>query len=237
MCPVSRRPASTRADLQRLENGSHQHAPTLLTSYLGIRVMDWSVPSEGKAQLMNAAWLEPLTRVHPLVPLVLFAPVVVALLWRQTAQGQPYGLLTALVTAGLLLWTVTEYGIHRFLFHLRPRRRAGIVLAYLVHGVHHAYPGDRGRLVMPPIVTVPLAGLFYLLFTGAAGVSIGEGLFAGFVAGYVGYDTAHYAIHARGGRTPWLAALRRNHMMHHFQYPDRRFGVSSTFWDHIFRTR
>jgi sterol desaturase/sphingolipid hydroxylase (fatty acid hydroxylase superfamily) len=201
-----------------------------------VRVKESSGPAKGQAPLMGNAALERLTRVHRAVPLLLFGPVIGVLLWRQVVHDQIYALAVALM-GGLALWTVSEYAIHRFVFHFTPRRRAGMVAAYLVHGVHHAYPRDVGRVVMPPIMSVPLACLFYLLFVGSLGVSIGEGLYAGFLAGYVGYDTMHGAFHATGTRPRWLAQLRRNHMLNHFQCPDRRFGVSTTFWAHVFRSR
>ena len=90
---------------------------------------------------------------------------------------------------------------------------------------------------MPPVVTVPLAVAFYALFVAAAGQPLGEALYAGFLAGYVGYDTLHYVVHIRPARARWLAVLQRNHMRHHFERHDRRFGVSTTLWDHVFRTR
>ena len=210
----------------------------------GIRVADWPPPKAGEAQLLDNVRLEPLTRVHPAAPSVLFLPVVVALLWRSgfgdAPQGRTWAAMPAVcvaVLAGLVLWTLTEYAIHREIFHLRPRGRVTGAAAYLVHGVHHAYPTDRGRLVMPPVVTVPLAVAFYALFVGATGRPLGEGLFAGFLIGYVGYDTIHYVVHTRPVRARWLAALQQNHMRHHFERHDRRFGVSTTFWDHVFRTR
>jgi len=204
---------------------------------LGIRVIDWPPPNAGEARLLDNTRLEPLTRVHPAVPCIVFLPVIVTMLWRSALHHAPSGGIPIAVLAGLVLWTLTEYAIHRGLFHLRPRRRVGRALAYLVHGVHHAYPSDRGRLVMPPVVTVPLAAAFYCLFVAAAGPPLGEALYAGFVAGYVAYDTLHCVVHSRPARARWLAALQRNHMRHHFERHNRRFGVSTTLWDHVFRTR
>jgi len=204
---------------------------------LGIRVTAWPPPSPGQARLLDNARLDRLTRVHPVVPSALFLPAVIAFLWRSTFHEASPGAVLVAVLAGLVLWTLTEYAIHRRLFHLRPRGRIGVALVYLVHGVHHAYPTDRGRLVMPPVVTVPLAAAFYALFVAAAGRPIGEPLFAGFVAGYVAYDTLHYVVHTRPVRARWLAALQQNHMRHHSEEHDRRFGVSTTLWDHVFRTR
>lgn len=204
---------------------------------LEIRVADWPPANAGKARLLNNPHLERLTRVHPAVPSVLFLPVIMAMLWRFASDDAPLGGMLIAVLAGLVSWTLTEYTIHRGLFHLRPRHRVGRAFAYLVHGVHHAYPSDPGRLVMPPMVSVPLAVVFYALFVAAAGQPLGEALYAGFVAGYVAYDTIHYVVHTQPARARWLTALQRNHMRHHFDRHDRRFGVSTTLWDHVFRTR
>ena len=59
--------------------------------------------------------------------------------------------------AGVMLWTLMEYLMHRFVFHLTPRGRFGVLFAYLIHGVHHAFPEDRRRWLMPPIISVPVA--------------------------------------------------------------------------------
>jgi sterol desaturase/sphingolipid hydroxylase (fatty acid hydroxylase superfamily) len=225
---VRARQPRSRRDLQ-------QHKTGVITSYCGIWVKDWSAPATGEAKLVDSVWLERLTRTHPITPLAVFSPVLALLLWRQIDRDQPGWALLAFAMAGVVLWTVTEYALHRFVFHWTPRRGLGIALTYLLHGVHHAYPTDRGRLVMPPAVSLPLAVAFYALFVGAAGVRVGEGLYTGFLAGYVAYDTLHYVVHA--SRRPWLAALQRNHMSHHFRVPDRRFGVSTTVWDHVFGTR
>jgi sterol desaturase/sphingolipid hydroxylase (fatty acid hydroxylase superfamily) len=237
ICAVSRVMKVTRARQTRSGRDPQQHETGVITSHCGIWVKDWSAPAAGEAKLMDSPWLEPLTRTHPITPVAVFGPVLALLLWRQIDRDQPSWALVAFAMAGVVLWTVMEYALHRFVFHCRPRRRLGIVLTYLVHGVHHAYPSDRGRLVMPPTVSLPFAVAFYALFVGAAGVRVGEGLYTGFLTGYVAYDTLHYVVHATRARTPWLAALQRNHMSHHFRVPDRRFGVSTTVWDHVFGTR
>src|SRR5205823_4328555 len=107
-----------------------------------------------------------------------------------------------------------------------------------VHGVHHEWPGDRYRLVMPPAVSVTLFVLCLYLFTGALG-RLGYAVHAGFTLGYLCYDLTHYYLHHGGlpsGR--WLRdycrRLKRHHLSHHFESPDSRFGVSSELWDYVF---
>lgn len=50
---------------------------------------------------------------------------------------------------GNFVWTLLEYGFHRFLFHvdaLMPDNPAFITLHFLMHGVHHYLPMDRSVL-------------------------------------------------------------------------------------------
>jgi sterol desaturase/sphingolipid hydroxylase (fatty acid hydroxylase superfamily) len=108
-------------------------------------------------------------------------------------------------------------------------------LHFLVHGIHHAYPRDSTRLVMPPLVSLPLAGLFYLMFKGLI-APFHQPVWVGFVAGYVGYDMIHYAVHHMNLTSKLGRHLKKHHMHHHFVNPDRAFGVSNPLWDRIFAT-
>jgi sterol desaturase/sphingolipid hydroxylase (fatty acid hydroxylase superfamily) len=132
--------------------------------------------------------------------------------------------------------------VHRFVFHFPPRTPWQERLSFLFHGVHHAQPRSKTRLVMPPMVSVPLALLFYALFYLVVVVLLGvphwlPALFAGFVSGYLAYDMLHYAMHHAPMRARPLKYVRRYHMLHHTQTPGRRFGVSSPLWDWVFGTK
>lgn len=51
---------------------------------------------------------------------------------------------------GNLIWTMLEYGMHRFLFHIDewlPDRPIALTLHFLLHGIHHFLPMDRSVLV------------------------------------------------------------------------------------------
>jgi sterol desaturase/sphingolipid hydroxylase (fatty acid hydroxylase superfamily) len=125
--------------------------------------------------------------------------------------------------------------MHRFVFHHAPETRASVAIQYLIHGVHHAYPDDSRRWMLPLGITIPiaivLAAAAWLIGTPAmAGV-------AGFIHGYLVYDLIHYTVHARGGRSRMVRWLRAYHMRHHYGTPDRQFGVSSALWDVVFRTK
>jgi dihydroceramide fatty acyl 2-hydroxylase len=185
------------------------------------------------AKIFDHPKLERLSRVHPATPAVLFLPVVVLSLAfsRQSAVS-----LVLTYVLGLLAWTLTEYVIHRFLFHLSPIGPITYRLLFLAHGVHHAHPDDADRLVMPPIVSIPTGIASALTLRALLGAGLWLGFFAGFVTGYVIYDSLHYFIHHHRPRTAIGKMITRHHLRHHFKDTTSRYGVSSPLWDFILGT-
>src|SRR5687768_3828917 len=160
--------------------------------------------------------LDRLSRVHPLVPLVIFVPTVCALFVVGARQLTTAGTL-GLLMAGWLFWTLTEYWLHRLVFHFEPEEGPLARLHWIIHGVHHDHPNDPLRLVMPPSVSVPLAALFYLGFYVVLGGTYALAFGAGFFAGYIAYDMTHYYVHHFRPRSRVGKRLRELHMRHHFQ--------------------
>ena len=86
---------------------------------------------------------------------------------------------------GYMAWTLTEYFGHRYLFHtvfalpfgLGPR------FQFLIHGVHHIYPNDPLRLVMPPLLSAPIMlialPIIRLLFGASFALAGARGLHGG----------------------------------------------------------
>jgi sterol desaturase/sphingolipid hydroxylase (fatty acid hydroxylase superfamily) len=112
----------------------------------------------------------------------------------------------------------------------------GARIHFIFHGVHHDYPSDSRRLVMPPSVSIPLATLFYFLFRFLIGDISVHPFFAGFLTGYLFYDITHYAVHHFNMHSKFWLAIKNHHIKHHFQDPDKGYGVSSPIWDYVFRT-
>ncbi|HEV3229725.1 MAG TPA: sterol desaturase family protein [Solirubrobacteraceae bacterium] len=185
--------------------------------------------------LFSSPALDRLTRVHPAVPVLLYGPVVVGLLAWALADGVGWAALP-LLAAGYALWTLTEYWLHRVVFHFEPDHGIGLRLHYLIHGVHHDHPNDPRRLVMPPSASAPLAILFGLIFYALLSDATWQAVAAGFIGGYVAYDTLHYLVHHRVPRSHIGRSLRERHMRHHFQDDTRGFGVSAPYWDVVFGT-
>jgi sterol desaturase/sphingolipid hydroxylase (fatty acid hydroxylase superfamily) len=188
-------------------------------------------------RLFESDLLERLSRVHPLTPLLLWVPIIAWLLWRSLAAHRlALDALVALGAAGLLTWTLTEYLVHRWVFHLHPRSAAGRRLVFIVHGVHHEAPDDPGRLLMPPAPAGLICGLLYAGFWVLLGPRRVDAFFAFFLVGFLAYDYLHLAAHAGRPRTRVGRFLRRWHMLHHFATPRARWGVSSPLWDYVFRS-
>lgn len=185
--------------------------------------------------LFKNTWLERLSHVHPATPAVLFLPVAAWFGWRGLQGGAGLATATGLVALGLVLWTLTEYVMHRWVFHYHPTSAIGQRIHFLMHGIHHAYPRDSTRLVMPPVVSIPLAALFGIAFHLVLG-SYAPITFAAFLVGYVGYDTIHYATHHWPMKGPVGKFLKEYHLRHHYIDEDRAYGVSSPLWDYLFGT-
>jgi hypothetical protein len=209
-------------------------------------------------RIFKGDFFEWFSHVHPAVPHVIFIPVIGYMIYSSYVHGVQAGRIGLLFVAGMFLWTLTEYFVHRFIFHTTPemeeevrntvsqlgpgepalRKLAGLRQKhyFLAHGVHHDFPNDTKRLVMPPSLSIPLAVVFYVAFRFLFGVGSGPGLFAGFVFGYVIYDTIHYAVHHFSLHGRILLYLKKHHFRHHYQDCRKDFGVSSPLWDVVLGT-
>lgn len=191
--------------------------------------------SSGSQRMFKRDWMESLSKVHFSVPLFIYVPVVLYFGWRAVTVA---GLFEFIVGfgGGLLFWTLTEYVLHRFVFHYEPDSAWGRKIHFIFHGVHHDFPNDAKRLVMPPSVSIPLAIGFYFLFTTVLPVTYLYSFFAAFMTGYLFYDITHYALHHANFKSPFWKKLKQHHMLHHYTDATKGYGVSSSLWDKIFRS-
>jgi sterol desaturase/sphingolipid hydroxylase (fatty acid hydroxylase superfamily) len=179
--------------------------------------------------------LDRLSRVHHMVPIVLFLPAIGVLLYLGFDRLSTATTLL-LAGGGYLFWSLSEYWIHRAIFHWEPEEGWGAKLHWLIHGVHHDHPNDPLRLVMPPGASIPLATLFIVAFVLILGTPDAFPFGGGFLAGYLIYDMIHFALHHHRQRTRFGRWMRELHMRHHFQDDTRGYGIAAPYWDFIFRT-
>ena len=189
------------------------------------------------ARMFKSDFMEAFSKVHWTVPLYIYLPVIAYFLYKSIFDFKlAIGTIVLYIVIGIAIWTFTEYILHRFVFHYTPPGKIGARIHFIFHGVHHDYPNDTKRLVMPPSVSIPLAVLFFFLFQTVIGNVLVAPFFIGFIAGYLFYDISHYAIHHFNMHSKFWLAIKNHHMRHHYQDPQKGYGVSSPFWDVIFRS-
>ncbi len=197
--------------------------------------MNYKSNSQESTRMFKNDFLESLSKVHWSVPLIVFVPVVAYCTWLAFVRYHiSVGFYAAYFAGALLFWTLTEYVLHRFVFHWVPSSRWGKRLHFIFHGVHHDYPNDALRLVMPASVSIPLATFFYFLFSWVFADGGLLAFFSGFIVGYLFYDLSHYAIHHANFKSGLWKKMKQHHMHHHYADPNRGYGVSSKIWDKIF---
>jgi sterol desaturase/sphingolipid hydroxylase (fatty acid hydroxylase superfamily) len=188
-------------------------------------------------RMFKSDFMESLSRVHPAVPLIVYVPVILFFLYRSVFIFK-FSFITifSLIVFGIIVWSLAEYTLHRFIFHYEPKSKFGEKIHFIFHGVHHDYPSDSRRLVMPPSVSIPLAVLFYFLFEAILGSDLVSPFFIGFIIGYLFYDMTHYAVHHFAIKNNFFLVLKKHHMRHHFQDSGKGYGVSSPVWDDVMKT-
>ena len=173
-----------------------------------------------------------------LQPFMCYVPLAGVLgFWAWQAAGLPGVAKLSLMAGGLLVWTLMEYLLHRFLLHSRSRAPALLSVVEKLHLGHHRDPHDEVKITVPVAGSLPIAGgLLGLFRLTAASWELAALLMTGSIVGYLYYEAVHFWIHcgSRGGR--WLGRRRANHFLHHFKDQRRCFGVSMPLWDFIMGT-
>ncbi len=192
--------------------------------------------NKGTKQLFENKLLEKLSRTHIAIPITLFVLYSVGLLlWSVFNTSLPAWETVTFFFVGLLVFTLIEYLVHRYVFHMEPTSDLKRKIAYNFHGVHHDYPKDKDRLAMPPIASITISTILLFLLR----LVIGDYTFAflpGFLIGYASYLFVHYIVHAYRPPKNVFKILWVHHGIHHYKRQDAAFGVSSPLWDVIFRT-
>jgi len=136
----------------------------------------------------------------------------------------------AALTAGIAVWTLIEYLLHRFGFHGRG------VFAPL-HARHHVSP--RAFIGTPTWLSLAAvaAGVFLPVW-GLASPNVASGASTGVMLGFFVYGLMHHAIHHRRPRAIFarLGNATRRHLQHHHAVRGGNYGVTTSLWDCVFGT-
>ncbi len=188
-------------------------------------------------RLFDNNLLESLTHVNPIMPAIVWTPVVLFLYYRGVAVNELSFIQVAVVSiVGLLVWTLTEYVLHRWAFHFPAKSKFGKRIVFLFHGNHHDVPNDKTRLVFPPVPAILIMLLLWQFFALFVPSQFIEVFMGSFTIGYLCYDYIHYATHHFPMTSPVGKYLRKYHLQHHYQGRAGKYGVSNPLWDYIFGT-
>ena len=194
----------------------------------------------GTATIFKNPFLESLTRTSLAQNVIVYGSVIAFLIYYGIAvKGIPVLNFVLLFVFALFTWTLAEYLLHRYLFHWVSENRFVQRFHFVMHGSHHLYPRDKERLLMPPVPGLIMASILFLMFFALFSI-FGYGIytwgfFPGFFLGYLLYSFVHRATHV--SKPPKrFKHIWKHHSLHHYKYPDRAFGVSTSFWDRVFGT-
>lgn len=133
------------------------------------------------------------------------------------------------IVIGVVVWTFVEYSFHYWLFHkssFRAFRRG--------HAKHHVNP--KGYDAMPFFLPTLIFCLIGYIINIIVPTHLAILITATIVAGYFYYGLMHFALHQVESENLLLRRMKAYHELHH-QHPNRYFGVTTSFWDFVFRTR
>ena len=161
---------------------------------------------------------------------VVYALAVVLIAYALLAGGPrtDWPVMATLVVLGLLGWSLMEYVAHRFVLH-------GVPPFSTWHADHHARP--TALICTPTLLSGSLIAL--LVFLPALLLSNlwrGSALTLGVLVGYLAYSCVHHAVHHWHGGGRWLRRRKYCHALHHRSEDAGYYGVTTSFWDSVFRT-
>ena len=195
---------------------------------------------KGKATIFKNPFLESLTKTNITSNIIVYGSTVLIVVYIALfVKNVPFFTFLSLFIFALFFWTFAEYLLHRFLFHWVSDNKNIQRFHFIMHGNHHLYPKDTQRILMPPvpglIMGSVLFSIFYIFFSIIGFPIYTWAFFPGFFLGYLLYSFFHYATHVI--RAPKrYENLWKHHLLHHYKYPDKAFGVSNTLWDRVFNT-
>jgi len=203
---------------------------------------DWvTTPVHRPLRIFDSNVLESMTHCPWYVVPAVWVPVS---LWAASkclkANDGSLVTLAATWVFGFFFWSLLEYMLHRFIFHLpvpKGSTKFRQQFQFLAHGLHHKVPFDPGRLVMPPVPCAILVSIIYSLCRVVIPLNYAWGVLSGGLIGYICYDMTHYYLH-HGKPTPgsFMWRLRQHHNRHHFESHEHGFGITNFFWDDIWGT-
>ena len=173
---------------------------------------------------------------HPMGPTLLFGPIVLLLVGISlNLQARTWMTVVLAIAVGVFYWTLIEYVLHRFIFHLVQVKEPWKTMASGLHMDHHRDTEVKELIIAPPVVSMLFSSVIFLsLWAATLDYKLAMLILAGVFIGYILYEWAHYGAHQYQAKNAAFKYLKRYHLQHHFKHPNGSFGVTTPMWDYVF---
>lgn len=180
----------------------------------------------------DSAGKEFFIRQHYLVPFAFYLPVSFFLLFRSFVVRR-VSLLHIVWMLPLLskFWGYLEFFLHQNVLHENEELKIDPGTIREFHEIHHNYPNDPYRFVVPLWASIPSGLVFYATCRTLLGKEKGEALFGLMILYYLFYEFTHIAAHKYDIKHPFFEKIKKHHLKHHYLDSDKGFGFTTTEWD------
>ena len=190
-------------------------------------------PQQQPLRLFRSQALERLSVISLHAFIITWAAALPLIVWTGCKMSGGGVIVAPLVLAGVVVWSLFEYAMHRFAFHWSSSVPLIRGTVFVLHGNHHVSSNDPLRNLMPPVVSIPIASVVWGLCILALGPQ-GTWLFLGFIGGYVLYDLIHFGCHQWPMKGRLASMIKRHHMRHHHCNEAGNFAITTPVWDKLF---
>lgn len=183
---------------------------------------------------MSKYYKEFITFPDVMVMLIFFVPTMM-----YTAFHFQYISTWVAFAIGMFLYALSEYMIHRFLFHMKmPKNPFMLMLIRRLHYDHHVDPTNLKLLFLPLWFSLPnffISSIIFYLIT--SNLQLMVSYLAGLMIYFLHYEWKHYIAHKPiQPRTNIGKHLKKTHLWHHFKNENYWYGVTHTSVDKVFGT-
>lgn len=175
------------------------------------------------------------------------APFWIVAIWLLASHFSAFALIA--FAYGMLLQFLTEYVLHRFVYHKQPAHAQSLFnQQYRAHIGHHEYPadpefftgGDNWYALKLGVLTFLAHAIVLWPFLGlqTAGIISWIAVFGGSITAYTFYEYCHTLAHLKVPKGRFGTYVTRTHLAHHYQDHHATFHVSAGMgWiDRLFGT-
>jgi sterol desaturase/sphingolipid hydroxylase (fatty acid hydroxylase superfamily) len=139
---------------------------------------------------------------------------------------------------GILYWSFFEYGMHRYIYHIKFKSPRVHKFWMSFHLYHHGNLEDKGVLNANYLFLLPMAFINILILSPL--IIISSYLFVSsvlaLILSYIFYEWVHYSIHTNPFKNKYIQFISKYHLYHHHKKPNKNFGNTTTLWDKLLNT-